>query len=783
MDNHRKDNCNCKREACALTNTIDDIQVNPNVWADFWYHKRKCNVFPYDTKNRIPIIGSYKEYQNKRIPADVFEEWKSKGLFDKGMAIFPGKIYPDTTEDDGNRIGDLYLVAIDLDRKEAIEEFCSINGKTITRNDLAQKTIFEQHIDNLGRAHVYMLSPIPFPSKGPDPKIGIEVKSKSEHGIMFCSPSPHKNGQRYQIIGTTEPCILSKSQAIEMIQHLNSICKRYGLEYVYKKAGSILKLKKIIRSLRISGDVEIVLHEGERHNQLISIANSLLFRHYQEEECHDNNNAAKLKAFFEEINFKLCKPEPIPQDELDVIWNSCLGFVRNHKDFATNNRKQQSEIDNDDKSQIDLIEQATELILQDNHFITLEETKEILYYQNGVYVSGGEIEIEKQAEIVFGYDLANKHLTEIKGHITRKTYHKREELDADVNIINLQNGLYDISKCKLTLHTPDYFSVNQKPIFFKPQAKPKIFGRFLKDVLYSVDLRTAVEAMAYTFYRDTPFEYFFKLFGYGLNGKSVFTGLLTRLQDPKNISNVSISALLDNRFALSDLEFKDVNVDTELSNAVIKDTSILKKLTGGKKQPIRIERKNQKAYDTYLHAKLFFNANIIQQASDQTTAYYRREVLISFPFTFEAEKDDPYLLQKLSSEEEISGIFNVLMIALRIILKNKGIFISEKTVEQRRLKSERVTDPVKIFKEEAIAEDSTADEWVTKADLFRAYIKFCNKYKIAIKSIEAFGKDLKRLGLDDGKKTKANERKTCWVGVRLNPCYQTNIGQQQITLE
>jgi hypothetical protein len=104
-------------------------------------------------------------------------------------------------------------------------------------------------------------------------------------------------------------------------------------------------------------------------------------------------------------------------------------------------------------------------------------------------------------------------------------------------------------------------------------------------------------------------------------------------------------------------------------------------------------------------------------------------------------------------------------------------------VEQRRLKSERVTDPVKVFKEEAIAEDSTEDEWVTKADLFSAYIKFCNKYKIAIKSIEALGKDLKRLGLEDGKKTKANERRTCWLGIRLNTEYQTNIGQQQVTLD
>ncbi|MGD9534594.1 MAG: phage/plasmid primase, P4 family [Candidatus Nitrosocosmicus sp.] len=756
---------------------INSINTNNNYndWADFWYHERGSNVFPYDTKNRIPILGSHKEYQYKRIPNDVFEGWKSRGLFEKGMAIFPGKLYLDISENDNNS-DSLYLVAIDLDKKEAIEEFCNLNGKNITLKELAEKTILEQHEDNLDRAHIYLLSPIPFPGKGSDSKIGIEVKSKAEHGIMFCCPSLHKNGHRYQIIGIKEPCILDKTQAIEMIQHINSICKKYGLEYIEKKTEISLELRKIVKTLRIKDNVEIALLEGERHNRLISIGNSLLFRHYNEDE-DGTANAAKLKTFFEEINLKFCKPEPIPQVELDTIWNSCIKFIRAHKDFTFNNRKQQAKID--------LIEEATELILQDNHFLTLEETKEILHYRKGVYVPGGEIIIEKEAENIFGYDLANKHLSEIKGHIIRKTYHKREELDADINIINLQNGLYNISKDKLNPHTPNYLSVNQKPIVFNPNMKPKYFWKFLRDVLYPNEIKTAVEAMAYTFYRDTPFEYFFKLFGYGSNGKSVFTGLLTKLHDDRNISNVSISALLDNRFALSDLEFKDVNIDTELTNAVIKDTTILKKLTGGRKQPIRIERKNQNAYDTHLHAKLFFNANVIRESLDQTAAYYRREVLISFPFTFEGGRDDPYLLQRLSSENELAGIFNILMTALRRILKNNGIFLNEKTVEQKRKKSERANDPVKVFLEEAVAEDSTADEWITKSELHQAYIRFCNKYKLAFKSIEAFGKDLKRLRptISEGKRSKQDERrKTCWFGIRLTPEYQLDIGkQQQIT--
>ena len=236
---------------------------------------------------------------------------------------------------------------------------------------------------------------------------------------------------------------------------------------------------------------------------------------------------------------------------------------------------------------------------------------------------------------------------------------------------------------------------------------------------------------------------------------------------------------MTNRFALSDLEFKDVNVDTEFSSSSVKDTSILKKLTGGRKQPIRIERKNQHAYDTYLHAKLFFNANSLKELAEKTNADYRREVIISFPNTFEKERDDPQLLQKLKDQEEISGIFNVLMIALRRLLKNNGIFMNEKTIEERRRKSERVADPIKSFLEEAVADDTIETDWIVKSDFHATYVRFCKKYKIAHKSIEVFSKELlKIVRYDEGKKTINKERKTCWFGVKLNPQYLISEEQQ-----
>ena len=99
--------------------------------------------------------------------------------------------------------------------------------------------------------------------------------------------------------------------------------------------------------------------------------------------------------------------------------------------------------------------------------------------------------IEKEAEAIAGYDLCNKDLREITSHIMRRTYRKRTELDSDINIINLNNGLYNWKENKLYPHSPSTLSIKQKPIVYDPKAKPKLFGKFLSQVLYPGNIRTS----------------------------------------------------------------------------------------------------------------------------------------------------------------------------------------------------------------------------------------------------------------------------------------------------
>jgi P4 family phage/plasmid primase-like protien len=309
----------------------------------------------------------------------------------------------------------------------------------------------------------------------------------------------------------------------------------------------------------------------------------------------------------------------------------------------------------------------------------------------------------------------------------------------------------------------------------------------LKEVLYYKDIRTAVDLMAYTFFRDNPYEIICYLIGNGSKGKNVFTGILTSLHGIKNVSNVPLKAILDDKFALADLENKDVNIDTELSTGIILDISTLKRLTG--KHPVRIQRKNKDAYDVLLHAKLFFSANKMPSIIDDSDARFRREIYLTFPYQFEEGRNsDPRLLEKLTTEDELSGIFNILMVALRRILKNDRIYLNQKSIQERRERFELLKDPIAAFIKVAVAEDSTTSDYVTKDDFYNKYVKYCNFHNLTFQSKVGLGKILSKppYNFVEGKESKIGKdgkRNTILKGIKLSKWINVDRQQDILMLE
>ena len=193
---------------------------------------------------------------------------------------------------------------------------------------------------------------------------------------------------------------------------------------------------------------------------------------------------------------------------------------------------------------------------------------------------------------------------------------------------------------------------------------------------------------------------------------------------------------------------------------------MLKRLTGGSRQPTRIQRKNERAYDTILWAKLIFNVNKMPNSTDTSDAYNRRLIILAFPFRFERAAEDKQLTQKLTTEKEMSGIFNVLMEALRRIVKTKEIYVNEKTIEERRAKYERTVNTLQSFYDEMVSEYSEPEHQIPKEEFHANYVKYCQNNAIPHEKYDIFCKNVKnKLQLKESKPEIKGKRVNCWKGV------------------
>jgi P4 family phage/plasmid primase-like protien len=691
------------------------------------YHRRGFSVIPLIPKTKRAAI-SWEHYQTIRPDEEQVQKWFEKTQNVNGIALVTGKVSG--------------LIELDIDGEAARAYFHDIVEK-INDAEINHKIKNTMKIKTGGGNLNYIFAISVADFVGDKIRTSIlwrgkqghnEITLKGDGGYAVAPPSEHPSGNRYGLVdGNSSPSLLSKQQLMQLVAALKQQGKKTSA-----RNGSNTKLTSDIENKKITQIVSLIkpyYHLGSRNGFLMYLSGWLrkegitigTARELIQRICGDDEEKNARLRTLEETYQKEAVNDlkgysgilELLKDELgdEIKARTFLGELQNLLE-QIQKKDDKDELLNLDQEQISIVEEASEAILTKHRLLTIEETKDILYYRNGVYVPGGEILIEKEAERIYGYQLSNRHLSEIKGHIIRSTYHTHDEFDSDLNIINLKNGLYNLQTGGFKEHTPD-----------------------------------------------------------------LFTGLLTSLHGSKNISNVPLSSMLEDRFALSDLEGKAVNIDTELTSATIRDASILKKLTGG--QATRIQRKNQRAYDALLYAKLVFSANRIPSSNDESDAYFRRKVILGFPNRFEGNRDDPDLIKKLTTEEELSGILNVLLIALRRALNRNGIFVKEKTIEQRRERYVLAASPIEAFLDDAVAEDSVESDEVPKEEFYQAYKRFCNDHRLAILSKEPFGKNLKRqvgkwkLG---ERREASGERRTLWTGVKLAEKYHVELRQETLNV-
>ena len=386
--------------------------------------------------------------------------------------------------------------------------------------------------------------------------------------------------------------------------------------------------------------------------------------------------------------------------------------------------------------------------------------EQLYVYQSGIYVKSGELFAKKKLKETLG-NRYKKHIgEEVIHNIEIETHMDANTFQPPSDFINLKNGLFHLESGKLQSHDPKIVFLNQLPIVYDPLSKCPNIDRYLNTTLPSDCIELAEEIFGYCMIPHVKYQTAFMLTGEGENGKGTFINLLEAFLAPENVSKIPLQELDEHRFKRADLYGKLVNAFADLDRRALKGTSYFKTIVAG--DSIDAERKFKNPFYFRPYAKLIFSANEIPHTPDLSHAFFRRWVVIPFPNRFNKSRADINLLQKMTTKEELSGLFNRAVAGLTRLCIN-GEFSEGQSVQAAKDDYRKESDSSYSFLLETTIEG--ADYHVKKTELYLKYKEWCEDTGLRYVSRQKFNDRLQssfnvQEWIKDG-------TTRCWKGIGL----------------
>ena len=426
-------------------------------------------------------------------------------------------------------------------------------------------------------------------------------------------------------------------------------------------------------------------------------------------------------------------------------------------------------------------------ILSHHHFLTFTDTEEIYAYDvaEDIYRPGGEQIIRDETQRLLGERTTNHFVNEVEGYIRRYRYFRRDELVVSPDLIPVSNGVLDRRTCTLTPYTPEKPFISKLAVRFDPDADCPAFEQYLQETFHKDDIPVVEEVLGDTLYRSYWHKKGVMLLGPGDNGKSVFLAVEGSLLGKENISARGLQDLERDKFAKADLFGKFANIHADLSSTGLVKTGTFKLLTGGDR--VTAERKYKDPFTYVNYAKLHFSANELPATKDQTPAFFNRWILLEPASCFvdkprensNEKVKDPHLLEKLTTEEELSGILNLALDGLNRLLAN-GQFTQSNASEAVKERWIARTDSLQAFVKNCV--QPKKDCFVSKDDFFVAYQDYCDEHALAAVEKQVVGRRLPTLVQTIGYKPQVDgKRVTAWKDITVANVIETQDDQEAVT--
>jgi len=366
-----------------------------------------------------------------------------------------------------------------------------------------------------------------------------------------------------------------------------------------------------------------------------------------------------------------------------------------------------------------LVQKLGDVISRDGHLL-LGIDGRIWRYCEGVFRADGDAFVKTRVRELLLHRVKKHYLVEVLSYVQMEYANVTDQQPEGE--LNLGNGLLNWRTLELRDHNPESVFTCQIPLQWDPEARCHEIDAFLQQVLPADAIDFVIEIIGYALYAGNPLRKAVLFLGPGGNGKSVLLAIIRALIGEANVSAVSLQMLVENRFMAAEMFGKLANICGDLDARAIRQTDIFKMVTGG--DVIQAERKHAHPFKFKSMAIPIFSANEPPLSSDQTDAWFSRWLVVPMETEIPEDRQDPHLIQKLTTAYELEGLLVQAVEGLRRLMARGRFELPESVRNARRAYREKL-DSVQGFVAERC---ELADKaWTSRARLYEAYADWAKR--------------------------------------------------------
>ena len=278
---------------------------------------------------------------------------------------------------------------------------------------------------------------------------------------------------------------------------------------------------------------------------------------------------------------------------------------------------------------------------------------------------------------------------------------------------------------------------NRLPISYEPDApEPKLWLRFLEELLYPEDIPTLQEFIGYCLIPSNKGQRMMVIKGNGGEGKSQIGVVLSRVFGT-NMKDGSIGKISENRFARADLEHVLLCVDDDMRMEALRQTNYVKSIVTAQGK-MDLERKGQQSYQGWMFARLLaFSNGDLQALYDRSNGFYRRQLVLTTRERPKDRIDDPDLAEKMKAEAE--GIFLWAFAGLQRLAANNFRFTESERARESRETAKRENNNIEAFLQSEGYIFRKADCSISSKELYEIYRMWCEENSFPALKPRSFG--------------------------------------------